>query len=302
MILHHYPMSPFSEKVRALFGYANLDWQSVRVPEMPPRRHLDPLTGGYRKIPVAQDGADIFCDTRIICAEVADRAGKPELAVEHCSTVVRDFVHETDLDVFFALVLSADGKTLIKQLWKDTSTWHVIKFIRDRVSMGRKGRVKAPTPAQAKAIVRAHLEKMETMLDKDFLFGDTPNNADFAAYHGLWFIRDLSGSSYISRFPRVDAWLDRIKAFGHGSMTAITPADALAAARSVEPRPLPANTGDRDLLGKKVRVAPTDYGQVPVTGILMAATDHRVILRRETEGVGTVHVHFPRQDFSVQQA
>ncbi|HBC20217.1 MAG TPA: glutathione S-transferase family protein, partial [Alcanivorax sp.] len=50
LILHHYALSPFSEKVRAMLGYAGLDWQSVTVREMPPRPMLAPLAGGYRKI------------------------------------------------------------------------------------------------------------------------------------------------------------------------------------------------------------------------------------------------------------
>lgn len=299
MILHHYPMSPFSEKVRALFGYANMTWHSVRVPEMPPRKKLDPLTGGYRKIPVAQLGADIFCDTRIICSEVAALSNKPELAMENCSAEAQAFIHETDLDAFFALVLSGDGKTLLLKLWKDTSTWHVLKFLRDRISMGRHAHVKAPSPARAKAIVKAHLEKMEAMLQQDYLFGDKPSNADFAAYHGLWFIRDLSGSSYVSRFPKVDAWLDRVKAFGHGQFTDMRPEQALEIARDSTPRALPPSTGSDALLGKAVRIAPADYGLTPVEGILMASTDLRYILRREVPRIGTVHVHFPKQDFSI---
>ena len=302
MILHHYPMSPFSEKIRALCGYADLHWQSVRVPEMPPRKKLDPLTGGYRKIPVAQKGADIFCDTRVICTEIANSVNRPELAVENCSKQVQAFVHETDLDIFFALVLSADGKTLFKQLWKDTSTWHVLKFLRDRIRMGNKARVKAPKPGEAKQIVRAHLEKMEDMLTDDFLFGPSPNSADFAAYHGLWFIRDLSGSGYISRFPKVDAWLDRVKGFGHGNATDMSPDEAVAAARATDPRPLPDDVGSDALLGRRAVITPSDYGQVPVTGMLMAATPNRYILRRETSVAGTVHVHFPRQDFSIEPA
>ena len=302
MILHHYPMSPFSEKIRAMLGYADLEWQSVRVPEMPPRKQLDPLTGGYRKIPVAQIGADIFCDSRIICSEIAHLAGKPELAREHCSEAAQDFIHETDLDAFFALVLSADGKVLLKKLWRDTSTWHVLKFMRDRIKMGRTGHVKPPRPAEAKKIVKAHLERMEDMLEQDFLFGDSPNNADFAAYHGLWFIRDLSGSNYISRFPKVDAWLDRIKAFGHGKVSDINAHDAVAAARDNSPRPLPGSTGSDKLMGRKVCIAPSDYGQVQVEGILMASTDHRFILRREVPSLGTVHVHFPKQDFMIVAA
>ena len=36
LILHHYTLSPFSEKARAMLGYAGLQWQSVTVAEMPP--------------------------------------------------------------------------------------------------------------------------------------------------------------------------------------------------------------------------------------------------------------------------
>jgi glutathione S-transferase len=32
MILHHYPTSPFSEKVRVAFGIKGLAWKSVMIP------------------------------------------------------------------------------------------------------------------------------------------------------------------------------------------------------------------------------------------------------------------------------
>ena len=74
MILHHYEGSPYSEKIRLMFGMTNTRWLSLSSPMRPPRPNLDPLTGGYRRIPVAQIGADIFCDTSLIAGEVA-RAG-----------------------------------------------------------------------------------------------------------------------------------------------------------------------------------------------------------------------------------
>ena len=40
-----------------------------------PKPDLTPLTGGYRRIQVLQVGADVFCDTQVILAEVAARAG-----------------------------------------------------------------------------------------------------------------------------------------------------------------------------------------------------------------------------------
>ena len=63
IILHHYPMSPFAEKVRLIFGFKGLSWASVHIPNVMPKPDLIALTGGYRKTPVLQIGADIYCDT-----------------------------------------------------------------------------------------------------------------------------------------------------------------------------------------------------------------------------------------------
>ena len=46
-------------------------WRSVTVPMVAPKPDLTALTGGYRKVPVMQIGADVYCDTRLI-AEVID--------------------------------------------------------------------------------------------------------------------------------------------------------------------------------------------------------------------------------------
>ncbi|CAF4436931.1 unnamed protein product, partial [Rotaria magnacalcarata] len=66
LILYHYPQSPFAEKVRTAMGLKNLKWFSVITNRIPPRPHLDVLTGGYRRIPVLQVGADMYCDTHLI--------------------------------------------------------------------------------------------------------------------------------------------------------------------------------------------------------------------------------------------
>ncbi len=66
VILHHYPQSPVSEKVRIAFGMKDLAWHSVEIPRLPPKPDLMPLTGGYRMTPVMQVGADVFCDSLCI--------------------------------------------------------------------------------------------------------------------------------------------------------------------------------------------------------------------------------------------
>src|SRR5215467_8540352 len=79
IIFHHYPASPFSEKVRVVFGIKQLAWRSVEIPNMMPKPDLMPLTGGYRKTPVMQIGADIYCDTQIILRELERRYPTPSI-------------------------------------------------------------------------------------------------------------------------------------------------------------------------------------------------------------------------------
>ena len=77
LILHHYPTSPFAEKARLMLGFKNLAWRGVEIPPIAPKPDLTPLTGGYRRTPVLQDGADVWCDTRLIARELERRVPSP---------------------------------------------------------------------------------------------------------------------------------------------------------------------------------------------------------------------------------
>ena len=79
IILHHYPQSPVSEKIRVVLGIKKLDWRSVEIPRLPPKPDLMPLTGGYRMTPVMQIGADIFCDSLCIARAIQERFPEPTL-------------------------------------------------------------------------------------------------------------------------------------------------------------------------------------------------------------------------------
>ena len=101
LILYHYPASPYAEKVRLLAGYLGVAWQSVDVPIQPPRDQLAILAGGYRRIPVMQCGADIFCDTAVICDEVISRS---DTSLAPCSAEALAIAHRAETDVFFAAI------------------------------------------------------------------------------------------------------------------------------------------------------------------------------------------------------
>ncbi len=79
LILHHFDLSPFAEKVRLMLGLKGLAWRSVQIPMVMPKPDLTALTGGYRKTPVLQIGADMYCDTRLIAAELEARHPAPTL-------------------------------------------------------------------------------------------------------------------------------------------------------------------------------------------------------------------------------
>lgn len=284
-----------------MLGYAGLTWQSVQVLERPPRPLLAPLAGGYRKIPVAQIGADVFCDTRTISREIARLSHKPELALENCSEQVQDFVREVDLDIFLACIISAGNLTLLRKVLKTASLSELLKLLWDRVRMGSKARVKAHSPRTMKRMVRQHLDTLETMLDgQPFLFGEHPNAGDFSAYHGLWFQRDLAEQKQFSRYPRVNAWMDRIQAFGQGEPTEISGQDALDIASAATPRPLPDSIHDSALLDGLVTIAPDDYGRDPVTGSLVASDDKEWIVVRQEPSLGDVAIHFPKEGFIIK--
>src|SRR6516162_11612093 len=72
LILHHYPRSFFAQKIRTILAFKRIPWRSVEQPIMMPKPHLTALTGGYRRIPVLQIGADVYCDSALI-ARVLER-------------------------------------------------------------------------------------------------------------------------------------------------------------------------------------------------------------------------------------
>jgi len=300
LILHHYPMSPFSQKVRSLLGYAQLPWQSVIVREMPPRPLLLPLAGGYRKIPVAQDGADVFCDTRVIAEEIAARCGKPALVLANNTPAQQAFAARADLELFFACLVAGGNLTLGRKVLASMSLLDIARFFLDRVRMGRTAKVRVAGPRAAVPMVRAHLAQMEGMLSRGFLFGDEPVHADFSAWHSLWFLNDLAESPLPAAYPRVVDWMARLRAFGEGDPSPMSSEQAIHVARAATPRAIAAEHRQDARVGKTVSIAPADYGRDPTAGTLAGVTPTRYILARDTQEAGRVHVHFPQQGYVLQ--
>lgn len=299
--LHHYDASPFSEKVRLVLGRKGLAWRSVLQPDRMPKPHLVPLTGGYRKIPVLQIGADVYCDTQRIVRELEARHPDPPVLPPGAEGLCRMVDFWADRLLFQAAVPVLFGR-IAHAVPKD--------FIEDRRRLMGGGdfqRLIEAGPAFRDAL-RAHLDLLETQLrdGRPFLLGGEPCLADFSACHPVWFLASVPpAAEALEPFEAVRAWAERVRGVGHGERSECPPEEALAAARDAASTTEPAaDPGDPAGLrpGDRVSVVPDDYGFDPVEGELVRSDVHEVALRRSAPEVGEVVVHFPRAGFRVTRA
>ena len=301
MILYHYPMSPFSEKLRLLLGYTDTVWQGVIVPEMPPRVALDPLLQGYRRIPVAQDGADIYCDTRLIASELAARTERPELAPANADETALNLSSDLEGDVFWACVASIPATQILKQLVRNISLLGAFRFIRDRAGVARDAVTKPMSPKQAKQVFATHLQELNAYLEhgSPFLGGETPDYLDFSAYHTLWFqcvVGEIPAPEHHLALMR---WYRSMQAIGHGEHKQISAKMAQRAARGASPRPVESLVAHADL-GKPVGLRPDDYALDETRGELVAVTNDRYVIAQDAD-VGRLHLHFPQTGFTLRR-
>ena len=296
MILHHYPTSPFAEKIRLIFGFKNIAWQSVHIPMVMPKPDLMPLTGGYRKTPVLQIGADIYCDTALICDVLEHMAPAPSLYNAAPKGLVRSLAQWADTLLFpvaMAYNFQPAGAT---SLFPEAE--QLKAFGADRAAM-RNNAPRMPA-ADATAAYKSYLRRIASMLEhQPFLLGDQPCIADFSVYHPLWFTRHqvpvLAG--VLESVPGVLSWMDRMAAIGQGNSSAMTADEALQIAHSTTPEALPQEIHQDHhgiALGQPAVIVAEAFGVEPTEGLLVAASRTRYTLRREDPRAGLVHVHFPR--------
>jgi glutathione S-transferase len=305
LILHHYPTSPFSEKIRLILGHKGLAWKSVIIPRIMPKPDVLALTGGYRRTPFLQIGADIYCDTALICDVLEHHAPEPSLYPPKLKGAARVLAQWADSTLFWAAMgynLSPKGAAA---LFAGQPPEAAQAFAADRGAM--RNNMTSLRPGDATSAYRSYLRRLASMLDgQPFLMGDAPCVADFAAYHPLWFSRVVNPAvaGILDATPDVLAWMDRMAAFGHGHLSKFTSAEAIAVAAAAQPVLVEQDAFQDDhgiALGSRVTVAAEAFGTEPTEGVLRAATRTRYTLERADERVGTVHVHFPRIGFVLKE-
>jgi glutathione S-transferase len=311
LILHHYPSSPFSEKIRLVLGHKKLAWRSVIIPAVMPKPDLVALTGGYRKTPVMQVGADVYCDTALICDVLEHVQAEPPLYPPHLKGVSRVFAQWADTTLFWAAMAYNMQPKGAAHIFANAPPEAAKAFSEDRKAMASNFvRLRA---ADATSAYRSYLRRIAHMAEEhDFLFGTEPCVADFATYHPLWYTRHQVPvlADILSATPAVSEWMDRIAALGHGAMDGLDAADAVRVAAAAEPMPPGQNLlidsafqDDHGIpLGTRVTVTAESFGPEPTQGVLLAATRTHYTLQCEDARAGIMHVHFPRVGYVLRTA
>ena len=307
IILHNYPQSPVAEKVRVAFGIKGLAWRSVEIPRLAPKPMLTVLTGGYRRTPVMQIGADIYCDSQCILRALEEHYPAPSLFPTGAEGLLWALSRWTDgalFDLAVKVVLGSAGDALPQDFAQDRGRLYLGQDWAEGLRTAN-----AALPHLA-AQIRAPLGWMDGQLadGRAFLTGDKPAAIDAQIYHLVWFLRGrwAQGPGFLSEFSQLTKWEDAVAALGHGSMTDMTAQEAIDCAAAATPQtrshvdPLDPQGLD---LGMRVTVSPDlDGGEQPVTGEIVLATRDTVAVRRVEAEVGEVCVHFPRAGYRVDIA
>jgi glutathione S-transferase len=303
VILHHYPLSPYSEKIRLAMGLKGVKWNSVERPPWTPRPQLTPMTGGYRRTPILQVGAEFYCDTLHILRTVEKLGTAGTLYPAGQEGLAKAFGWWIEKSSFFNAVCLTIGNMpgLPKELIEERRPLFRVDLDPEVL------RTKRALYLQR---FDAHLAWLAEVLSdgRNFVLGKAASAADLSAYHPIWFARSNGGSQVndlIAFTGEIQPWYDRVTAIGHGEVTQMTPDQAIQAARTDVPSEPDDWWPEAHHLGLSrgdwVSVTPDDYGN-PVCGNLLAWTANEVVIRHEDPSVGKVNLHFPRVGFDTVQA
>ncbi|OWW20016.1 glutathione S-transferase family protein [Noviherbaspirillum denitrificans] len=304
IIFHHYQNSPFSEKIRLIFGFKKLAWKSVFIPPVMPKPNLTALTGGYRRTPVLQIGADIYCDTALI-ADVLERvAPSPSLYPKEIEGLSRTLAQWADATLFWTVIAYVFQPVAMPYLLGPLTPEQMKAFGADRAAM--RGNAPRMAVGEATGNLKDYLGRLDNMLDggKPYLLGAKASIADFSVYHCIWFLQlaqPLAG--ILDAAPNVKAWAARMAAFGHGEPGKLGADAALDVAREGR-----LEAGDIEFIdthgvarGERVTITATDYALDPVEGELVLSTSREWAVKRTDPIAGEVIVHFPRVGFQLKK-
>lgn len=302
LILHHYWPSPFAHKTRMAMGLAGLPWTSVEIPRVPPKPLLLPLTAGYRRTPVLQVGADVYCDTHNIAQVLGDAAPQAGERLfpgpsRGAALVLAEWVDQTLFPLAIRVVMAEALDTAPPD------------FIQDRGDL-----YFGPgwTPEGLRSDAPGVILQLEAALGRleSWLAGlgrcdcRALSYGDVAAAFIAWFLRGRwsRGGEVLENHPYLCEVESALEGVGQQPAQQIAAERALAIAAQAVPQAPTGIQRRSDLaVGQSVGIRPYVQSSDPeVFGRLRALTSDRISIDHDDTDVGDVAVHFPVAGYQIR--
>jgi glutathione S-transferase len=262
------------------------------------------LTGGYRRTLFLQIGADIYCDSLLMCRVIDRLAPEPPLYPRELAGLAEVVAQWADSTLFWAAIPYTMQPAGAAHLFAGAPPEYVKAFAADRAAMSPSMR-RAPLHDGAAALAE-YLVRLEAMLadGRPFLLGDIASIADFSGAQSIWFMRRAPPiAAILDAYPKVCAWFERVASFGHGESTPMGSDEAIAlAAATKNHAPTAVAAGAAFAAGDAVTVGASDYAHDEIAGSLVGLDGDEVVVARDDPRAGRVHVHFPRIGFHLKAA
>jgi len=296
-VLYHYPMSPYSEKLRLTMGLRGMAWSSIQVSPQPPRAALDRMLGGYRRIPVLQRGAHFYCDTRLAFEALHDDDRSATL-LDQDDEALRDWAER---EIFFAVFSVVSPIKVLAFLARQMGLLGIGRFMRDRTQMMRNATLDVLTAKRARKAVQEFIAHLGVRLSASlYLSGTAPGYLDLCCYHPLWMACQIDRRVASAWSPSVSQWMKRIEALGHGEVLPVTwnrVLQDIAENQSV----VAGVVAEPFQVGERVGVAPSDYAQDETAGKLVSLDKDRIVMSRTLDSGHAIYLHFPRKGFELRR-
>ena len=301
LILHHYDISPFSQKAQKMMGLKGLAWQSIEMPMIAPKPDVEQLTGGYRGTPVLQIGADVFIDNWMIARAIDQFAADGPL-INARGALVDAALYAWGERLFTPLLHSA--------LATYKSRWDA-DFLADRKQVFPD--VDFDTLEMAdpdrRSQVRAYLGAVQAQLERggSFLGGAQADSGDIHAWGMVWMIYSALPDlvPFVEALPELVAWYQRVEVLGIGVREDVTIEVAWDAIRSGYTQRLPDTPAEEpfsEWLGQAVHVSAGSADRGSVAGRLLAVDHEQVVLAVEPLPGFEAQVWFPRFGYHLSLA
>ncbi|MEN3258657.1 glutathione S-transferase N-terminal domain-containing protein [Sodalis endosymbiont of Spalangia cameroni] len=294
IILHHYAISPYSTKVRVILGLKQIRWYACNQPGLMPKDDLITLTGGYRRIPILQIGADLFFDSNLIIHEVERRFPTPTVFGGSGPGVGLGFAPWPDaILMLIAHLLYGGDRDSTPEYRADRSALLGMDFDVDAMARA--------WPANAEKL-RLHLALLAAQLadGRPFITGNAPDIID-AAFYGLieyMYCGKGKTAALVNAFPIIKTWTTRMRLIGQGERREISAAKTLAIAKAATPRyavETPSHLLPHEPApGDRVSVKYYDNNTPVLYGTLMHISPYRVAILRDDATLGPIMLHMPR--------